>query len=207
MVNAMKKNGQNKAESNLMFDLISGIYSLFYGYQVKKFRFAVIVAKSEFDVSSFKNALDVGCGSGAFCSVLAENGLRMTGLDNSRKMLAAAERKNRGHGIHFIHHNALTPLPFGQDTFDFSIASYVAHGLSPEEREKMLIEMKRVSKQYVILHEYGKHRKLTTNVIEWLEGGNYFGFIKNIESELNALFDEVKTIKVGQNGLWYVCKI
>lgn len=197
----------NIPKSNFMFDLISGIYSLFYGYQVKKFRFAVAAARPEFDVSRYESALDVGCGSGAFCSVLAENGLRMTGLDNSVKMLEIAERKNLGLGASFMHHDALTPLPFKQDSFDFSIASYVAHGLTPKEREKMLDEMKRVSRHYVVLHEYGKKRKLTTDIIEYLEGGNYFTFIKNIESELKGLFDNVKIIKVGKNGLWYVCKV
>jgi ubiquinone/menaquinone biosynthesis C-methylase UbiE len=106
-----------------------------------------------------------------------------------------------------MHHDALTPFPFCRDSFDFSIASYVAHGLTPEEREKMLREMKRVSKHYVVLHEYGKRRKITTDIIERLEGGNYFGFIKNIESELNGLFGEVKIIEVGKNGLWYVCRV
>lgn len=197
----------DKTQSNFMFDLISGIYSLFYGHQVKKFRLAVRAAKPDFDVSDFISALDVGCGTGALCYVLSENGLNVTGIDNSVKMIKTAVRKNRGNGIAFMHHDALNPLPFGQGAFDFSIASYVAHGLTPDERSKMIREVKRVSKHYVVLHEYGKRRKLTTDIIELLEGGNYFTFIKNIESELHEIFDDIKIIEVGKNGLWYVCKV
>ena len=191
-------------KSNFMFDLISGIYAMFYGHQVKKFRFAVSVAQRELDISMCKSALDVGCGTGAFCSVLAENGIEVTGLDNSKKMLVIAQRKNRGHGINFMHHDALRPLPFPDGSFDLATASYVAHGLTPESRKKMLNEMKRVAKHYVVLHEYGKRRKITTDVIERLEGGNYFGFIENIESELGALFDKMITVEVAENALWYI---
>ena len=166
-----------------MFDMISGIYSLFYGYQQDRFRDAVSVAKPRFDISAYESALDVGCGNGALCSVFAENGLKMTGVDHSTKMIEKAKLKNGETTIEFLYADALKGLPFDDDSFDFSIASYVAHGLVSEERKKLLYEMRRVSKSYVILHEFSKQRKLATDFIEWLEGGNYFDFIKNKDNK------------------------
>jgi ubiquinone/menaquinone biosynthesis C-methylase UbiE len=131
----------------------------------------------------------------------------MTGIDNSSKMLKIALNKNKETDTRFLFHDASTPLPFNDDKFDFSIASYVAHGLSAKERSKMLIEMRRVSKHYVILHDYGKERKLTTDIIESLEGGNYFDFIKNIEHELDSVFNDISIVPVGKNALWYICKV
>jgi len=196
-----------KTESNFTFDLISGIYALFFKRQKEKFDFAVLSAKHVFDISQFESALDLGCGTGALCSVLSKAGLKMTGVDNSKKMLKIARRKNAESNINFMHHDALNGLPFIDNSFDFSIASYVSHGLVPDDRKKLLLEMKRVSAQYVVLHEFGKKRSLPTDIIEWLEGGNYFTFLKTIESELDAIFDDVSIIKVGKNSLWYVCKV
>ncbi len=203
----MSNKSLKSQKSNFMFDAISGIYSLFYASQKKKFGSALKAAEPFFDITKFSNALDVGCGTGALCDMLSRSGIQMTGIDNSLKMLKIAARKNTGNNTRFLFHDAATPLPFGDGEFDLTIASYVAHGLVPEERIKMLTDMRRVSKHYVILHDYGKKRKLTTDIIESLEGGNYFGFIKNIESQLDSIFIEVKIIPVDKNALWYVCKV
>ena len=203
----MSNKSPKNEKSNFMFDTISGIYSLFYVYQQKKFGSALKAAEPFFDITKFANGLDIGCGTGALCNVLSRSGIQMTGIDNSSKMLKVAESKSTGSSTRFLFHDASTPLPFGSGEFDFSIASYVAHGLTPEERAKMLAEMRRVSKHYVILHDYGKERKLTTDIIESMEGGNYFGFIKNIERELSSVFTDINIIPVGKNALWYICKV
>ena len=203
----MSNKSPKNEKSNFMFDAISGIYSLFYAHQQKRFGSALKAAEPFFEISKFSNALDVGCGTGALCAVLSHAGVQMTGIDNSSKMLKIAAGKNADDNIRFLFHDASTPLPFNDGEFDFSIASYVAHGLETNERAKMLAEMRRVSKHYVILHDYAKKRKLTTDIIESLEGGNYFSFIKNIENELDSLFTDVGIIPVGKNALWYICKV
>ncbi len=203
----MKNTNKKKSKSSFVFDSISGLYSLFYKKQRKKFQSALDTTKAKFDVSKYNTALDIGCGTGALCSVLSSKGIHMTGVDNSIKMLSIAKKKNSDSNINFLYYDALEKLPFGNDSFDFSIASYVAHGLKPEERKKVFREMKRVSKHYVILHEYNKKRKIVADIIEWLEGGNYFDFIKTIEGELKEIFGNVKIIDVSETGSWYICEV
>ena len=194
-------------KSNFMFDAIADIYALFFASQKKKFESAVQSAKSAIDISSYKNALDVGCGTGAMCAALTEWGIKMTGIDSSKRMLSYARRKNSESVIDFIFHDASAALPFGENAFDFSIASYVAHGMTSEMRKTMLLDMKRVSARYVILHDYAQKRKPLTDIIESLEGGNYFEFIKTIRSELDSLFTEVAVVSVGDNANWYICRV
>jgi len=105
-------------------------------------------------------------------------------------------------------------LPFKDKSFDVAISSYVAHGLEEEEKKRMYAEMSRITKKYVIIHDYNNERSFQTSIIEWLEGGDYFHFIKNAESEMKECLSEMKTcfaevriIKVGVRANWYICKL
>lgn len=136
----------------------------------QKKRYTVIVekVKKEMDISSFETIIDIGCGTGALCSVLKDKGLDVTGIDPAIKMLNISKRIQDNKGIEFIQANALEGLPFKNKSFDVAIASYVAHGLVQEERKRMYAEMSRITRNYVIIHDYNKERSLLTSIIEWI---------------------------------------
>lgn len=202
-----------KKKSSVLFNLIAPIYGLFYNYQKKRYVDTVESVKNEMDISSFDTIIDVGCGTGALCSVLKDKGMDVTGIDPVIKMLNIAISKPENKGIEFIQGNTLDGLPFKQKSFDVAIASYVAHGLIEEERKRMYAEMSRVTRNYVIIHDYNNKRSILTSIIEWLEGGDYFHFIDNAEpemkncfSEMKNCFSEVRVINVGVRANWYICK-
>jgi len=73
------------------------------------------------------DAIELGCGTGYVGSWMARRGARVTGIDNSRRQLATAQRLSRTHGIPLllIHGNAeAVPLPDG--SADFAISEYGA---------------------------------------------------------------------------------
>ena len=70
----------------------------------------------------------------------------------------------------------------------------------------MYLEMSRIAKEYVIIHDYNKEGSLLTWIIEWFEGGNYFQFIKVGESEMRDCFSQVEIINVHTKANWYICK-
>ena len=77
----------------------------------------------------------------------------------------------------------------------------------------MYAEMSRVARQYVIIHDYNKKRSFFTSIIEWLEGGDYFHFVKHAETEMKdclaemrTCFSEVFVIQVDVRANWYICK-
>ncbi|MEA4940685.1 MAG: class I SAM-dependent methyltransferase [Christensenella sp.] len=202
----------SKKNSSFLFNAIAPVYGLFYNRQKKRYREVIRNMATEFDLASFGSILDVGCGTGSLCSVLSESGLAVTGVDPAQKMLAIAKRQPENGSIRFLQANALEGLPFADRSFDLSIASYVAHGMQKSERIKLYSEMRRVTKSKVILYDYNQKRSLLTSLIEWLERGDYFQFIKNPKSEMEncvsemeKCFSEVKVIEVDTRASWYIC--
>ncbi|GAB6109787.1 class I SAM-dependent methyltransferase [Fusibacter bizertensis] len=197
-----------------LFDMISGVYGLFYDSQRSHYKKIIASIKTQLNFNAFENVIDIGCGTGAFCCALSEFGLQVTGIDASEKMLKVAREKTKATSpsdvnggckpITFINASILEKLPFEDEVFDVSIASYVAHGLKPIERQIMYKEMKRVTKRVLIIYDYDQQRSLGTDVIEWLEGGDYFNFIRGVKEELREAFGEIMVIKLPGKAAMYV---
>jgi len=190
-----------------VFNLIAPVYGLFYEYQKKSYLTAIDRLQEELDLSAYNNVIDVGCGTGAFCSLLNKKGLTVTGVDPAQRMLKVAAKKDENAGVKFVQASVLDRLPFENKSFDISFASYVAHGLKRHERKIMYAEMIRITKHVVIIYDYNEKRSMLTNIVEWLEGGDYFNFIKKTKVEMKKCFKDVHIINVGARGAWYICKV
>ena len=202
-----------KSNSQFVFNLIAPVYGLFYHKQKKRFTQVIQRVQPQLDLRMHASILDVGCGTGALCSVLHGMGLSVTGIDPAEKMLSIAQKNAENSGITFMIANATECLPFGDKQFDVSIASYVAHGMGAQERQRLYAEMSRVSRSWVVIYDYNQNRNAITSFVEWLEGGDYFHFIQQAEAEMKscltaeiACFSEVKVIDVDAHAAWYICK-
>jgi SAM-dependent methyltransferase len=198
--------------NNFLFNLLAPIYGLFYAKQKKRYAKVIDDVKNELDLSKYQKIIDIGCGTGALCSVLNQKGSIVTGIDPAQKMLNIAMDKSKNKNITFIQANVLERLPFDDKYFDVSIASYVAHGLQPNERILMYAEMARITKHWVVIYDYNKKQSFLTTIAEWLEGGDYFHFVKNTELEMKncvfgkrECFSEVKVVNVDVQAAWYIC--
>lgn len=209
----MKKSSQprEKKGGRDLFNIIAPVYGLFYRYQKTHYSHILDTVRKNFDVSSYETIVDVGCGTGALCGALLEEGLEVVGVDQAEKMLDIARRRTPEGS--FIRGSVLDGLPFEENSFDLSIASYVAHGLKEEERKKMYQEMNRITKDWVIIYDYNERTSPFTSFVERLEGGDYFQFIRyalqemeNCLSEMKLCFSEVQVINVSIRGAWYICK-
>lgn len=188
-----------------VFDFIAPVYGLFYNSQKKHYQEMLEALKPELDLSRYKKVLDVGCGTGALCAVLHQRGHDVTGIDPARKMLDVAVRKPENMEIRFMEGDVLKGLPFDANSFDVSIASYVAHGLKEEDRSVMYREVSRVSRHLVIFYDYNENRSIFTDFVEWMEGGDYFNFIRRAEVEMRESFKAVRLIEATPRGRWYIC--
>ena len=202
-----------KKNSSILFNSVAPVYGLFYKVQKRRFAEVIEGVENELDLSSFETIIDIGCGTGALCSVLYEKGLSVTGIDPAKKMLEIAKNKQENKDISLIQADVLVGLPFEDNSFDIAIASYVAHGLKVEERKRMYAEMSRVARHFVVIYDYNDKRSLFTTFVEWLEGGDYFHFIKNAEpemkdcvSELKSCFTDIRVVDVDTRAAWYICK-
>lgn len=203
----------SEQKSRRIFNSIAGIYGWFYDYQKRSFIKVIEQVKGDIDITAYKTILDVGCGTGALCSVLASKDLEVTGIDPAERMLQVAKGKPENSKVEFILGSVLDGLSFEDNSFDIAIASHVAHGMKEDSRKKMYKEMSRVAREYVIIHDYNNKRTPITSFVEWLEGGDYFHFIEHAEpemrdcmKEMENCFSEVRVINIGKNSNWYVCK-
>jgi ubiquinone/menaquinone biosynthesis C-methylase UbiE len=102
-------------------------------------------------VSLTGQILDVGCGNGIFTLRLVNAAATVTGLDYSRHLLCQNT------------HSALvcgdaTTLPFSDGSFDVAFEANVLHHVP--DRERVIQEMARTTRRYVVLLEPNRYNPL-----------------------------------------------
>ena len=188
-----------------LFNFIAPVYGAFYGRQKRYYIKVLDKMRHSINFSEYKSVIDVGCGTGALCSALNQQGLSVTGIDQVQKMLDIAVKKEGNESIQFLQKSVLERLPYEDKNFDISIASFLAHGLKAHERKILYAEMNRVTKHFVIIYDYIKNKSLLIKIIERLEGGDYFNFIKHTKNEMRGFFHDIRTVNINLRSAWYIC--
>ena len=117
--------------------------------------------------------LDMGCGTGAQCTLLGIHGFTVVGIDRSEKMLDVARSKDIGNATYLLSDASRTHLP--DNYFDCAILSFVIHTNTPAEMESILAEARRVVKPegMYILADYGipstRKEKLASRIVGAIE--------------------------------------
>ncbi|MFO8071858.1 MAG: class I SAM-dependent methyltransferase [Polyangia bacterium] len=96
---------------------------------------------------SDSRVLDLGCGTGGLSAALARRrgGVRVTGLDISRRQLArAAQKLERSPARVELLRGSMVELPFADETFDGVVASMSLHALERDRRPAAVAEVARV---------------------------------------------------------------
>lgn len=99
--------------------------------------------------------LDVACGTGRITRFLCESGYQAWGVDVSKEMLAVARQKlsEQNGSVKFFQGEAEN-LPFTSGQFEAVTAIKLMGHVPPEERIKILKELKRVSRKGVVVSYY-----------------------------------------------------
>lgn len=137
--------------------------------------------------------LDVGTGTGKQAFAFAEMGHDIVGIDLSEAMLNVARKNNNHENVKFMIADAAT-LPFEDNQFDVSCASFALHDMLSTIREKALKEMVRVTKPKgtIMIVDYTLPENriggfMMYHFIKLYEGKYYVEFIK---SDLEALLEK-----------------
>lgn len=101
--------------------------------------------------------LDVGCGTGYLSQFHCGE---VTLLDASEEMLAIASARVPHATV--VHADAL-PLPFDDASFDRVFASHFYGHLRPPDRERFLVEARRVASEIVLVEQNVGHREGVEN--------------------------------------------
>jgi|SRR5680860_222943 len=188
-----------------IFNLIAPVYNRFFLGQVKKYRLILEKYEELMAIPPGGRVLDIGCGTGAFIYCFAERGYQGVGADFSSSMLRAARKSTRGKAIEFVQGDVTKGLDFPDGSFDLVLSSYVLHGLSAELRQRIYTEADRLSRGRILFYDYNQKRRIFTDLTEWAEGGDYFGFVRQGEKEMRTYFHDVNRIDVGRQAALYLC--
>ena len=188
-----------------LFNLIAPVYNRFFKGQVRNYRAILDKYEELLNIPPGGRVLDIGCGTGAFISCFAERGYQSVGVDFSASMLKAARKSTRGKAVEFVQGDATQGLELLDKSFDLVLSSYVLHGLSSALRQRIYAEAGRLARGRILFYDYNQKRRWSTDIVEWAEGGDYFGFVRNGEIEMRTYFHEVKRVDVGPQAALYLC--
>lgn len=189
-----------------LFNIIAPVYNWFFQGQVKNYRSVLDRLEQTLPIPRAGRVLDIGCGTGAFLYCWAERGYQAVGVDFSPSMLKAARKSTRTLPIEFEQGDVTQGLNFPDASFDLVVSSYVLHGLSSGLRRRIYAEAGRVSRGPVVFYDYNQNRRWFTDLLEWAEGGDYFGFVRDGEQEMQDCFAEVLRTDFGAQTALYLCK-
>ncbi len=176
--------------AKFIFNLIAPIYTRVDKKLADNFRQSAIWIDEKISLKD-KQILDVGTGTGAWAASLKNAGATaVTGIDFSHKMLAEAKKNHKD--INFEIGDAENLHQFADNSFDIVTASYVLHGVKSDKRIKILSEMKRVSRKYVILQDFAGKTPLFIKLLETMERSDYKNFKIEICNELKSLFPKAQ---------------
>lgn len=188
-----------------LFNKIASVYGLFFNFQIRNYKNVLKTCLNLVDIPKGSRFLDIGCGTGALCHTLNDLGYNAVGIDAASNMIHQARKKNVDSNINFQIGNVLKGLDFLDKSFDIVISSYVVHGLNKDDRYKLYKESSRLARNKIIFHDYNGERRILTDILERLEGGDYFNFIKAVPEEMKEYFSKVETANGGKWASWYIC--
>lgn len=133
--------------------------------RLKHRRDAQLVLALLHESAGVRSVLDLPCGTGRLLPELARAGYRAVGADVALEMMQAGLAR-RSRGAPLVQGDAQL-LPFRSATFDAVVSLRFLFHLGAEERQRCLAEMRRVSKDGLVVGEV-RYRRTWKQLGRWL---------------------------------------
>jgi len=172
----------NETEGKFAF-----LYDLSFDRVLRKTRQNTIKIVKE---NKVQNIIDLGCGTGAQCSLMYKTVPNIHGVDLSAKMLSVAKKKIPEE-IN-LHKEDISKTSFKEQQFDAALISFVLHPNDHENIKKIIKESYRITKKegIIIITDYdngtqtkGKIAQKIIKIIETLaqktHRTNYYSFMNH----------------------------
>ncbi len=183
--------------AKFIFNLIAPVYYLIDKGTNKNYKEMAALLNNQIPLKG-KDVLDVGCGTGSWITSLANYKLKnATGSDFSQRMILQASENNKQINCVLQKDNSLNIFP--DKSFHLVTATFVLHGMKSAKRIELLKEMKRLAKDYVVIHDFYKGSSLMVSLLEFLERSDYINFKKCFKTEMSQMFSETFIVE-GENG-------
>lgn len=191
----MKTEEKDKYIPALGFDFLTPFYDTAVKWTTRETVFKEKLV-GQVEIPADGRLLDLACGTATLTIALKKKfpKAKIYGLDGYAKILNIARRKAAASGaeINFTESYS-TALPYPDENFDAIVSSLFFHHLTPENKRKTLLEVRRVLKTGGTLHiaDWGKPSnlllKLASMPVQWLDGAttrdSYAGKLPEIMAE------------------------
>lgn len=185
-----------------IFNLIAPYYSKLDHALQDKYQKTFELLKQKVTIEGL-TVLDIGTGTGAWAAVYEKNASgTIHAIDFAPKMLAESQKKYPN--INFSLGNAENLSQFADQSIDIVTASYVLHGVQSEKRAKMLTEMSRIARKYVIINDFIGKTPAFVRFLEFMEKSDYKHFKLHFEQEMQTYFDKTDRIFVAYGTGLYI---
>ena len=185
-----------------LFNKIAPYYQWFFKYQVWRYKKIVDQNIHLIEDENIKSVLDIGCGTGAFGYVFKQKGYQVMGIDVAPEMV----KKGMKNDVYCKTGDISNGLECEDNSYDMVISAMVAHGLSEEKRLDLYKEANRIADKIVLIQDYKFERNIFVDIIEKLEGGGYFNFIKKGKVQIQSNFENLSIKNVSRHLNWYISK-
>lgn len=166
-----------------LYDCLAPLYFLIHPFVRMIARRAAELVPSR----SRLNVLDVATGTGILARALAERGHQVVGADLSMRMLRQAGRVRQRLAIPSVQADARN-LAFADGSFDLCSISMALHEFSGDDRRRILSEMVRISRRYVLVADFDGPQWLPVRLAERMEHSHYRDF--EVQGSLGAVLTE-----------------
>jgi ubiquinone/menaquinone biosynthesis C-methylase UbiE len=164
---------------------------------------------SQIELTKDSQVLDLGCGLGGTCRILAEKyDCMVYGIDYSEEHISTAESLSKLTGFEnktkFIQGDA-TQIPYSSDHFDLVITQHVQMCIA--DKEKLYSEVKRVLKKggrFIYYDVLKRSEEALTLPLPWVDNEVYSFLVSSheLENELCSLgFKKIESEDQSQKGL------
>ena len=195
---------ENK-RANFIFNFIAPIYGKIAKKIAKKYDNVINIIDNEIPLKD-KNILDIGTGTGSWASKFSDKeAKKVVGVDFADKMIIQAKKVYPE--IEFMTCDAEKLEKISDKSFDICTASFVLHGVKKDKRAKILKQMKRVTKETIIIHDFAGKVQFSIKILEALEQSDMPYFKDNFEAELKESFSNVNLIELKKGGGIYIVKL
>lgn len=110
------------------------------------------VKKALSESGSGSRCLDVPVGTGRFFPFYRERALEVVGVDLSHDMLSEARQRALNEGIEVsLKQASILELPFDYDSFDIAVCIRLLQWLTPDDADRAIAELARVTKGAVLV--------------------------------------------------------
>lgn len=192
-----------------IFNVIAPLYNRLEPLVLDNLKPAVLELARLIDLKTV-SVLDIGSGTGIWTRLLAEYTTSLVlGVDFSENMVRCArehpQTKKLSH-CKFEVADARSLNDLAPQSFDLVTASYVLHGFKERERRQIYEQMVRLSKQWVVIIDFGSLPNATTRFLEVLERSDYKSFIEHALPEMSDYFSVEKHM-ITESATIYLGKI